>query len=137
MANKRILFVRNNEALIKVDGPVGAVTLSLATDLLGVNEVLDGNTPTVNITMISWTGLPSGTFTVSRNGVNLIAGSGWGSLGSEGNVIETSFNTNDITITTATAETQIWIRVHKLKGYATKMEPEQFGQYDNINAVGS
>lgn len=134
---KRIIFLRNNEALIKVDGVVGAVTITLATDLLGSNEVING-TPTVNITSVSWSGLPSGSFTISRGANNLVSGAGYGNLSpKEGTFYENGNNTTDITVTTTTAEMQVWIRLHKVAGYATKIEPEQFGSYDNPNAAGS
>jgi hypothetical protein len=134
---KRIIFLRNNEALVKIEGAIGANTIDIDVDLLGANEVLNGQTVTVNITAVSWSGLPTGTFTISRGGANLVAGSGSGSLGSPSSFFENGSNTIDITVTTATAEMQVWIRLHKVSGFGTKIEPEQFGSYDNITTAGS
>jgi len=129
---KRIISLRNNEALIKIEGAAGANTIDLDVDLLGAWEVLDGATQTVNIVGITWT-TTTGTATIVRNGVTIATCAGpTGSLTpNAGFHMDNGGNTNDIVITTAAAEVQIWIKVHKVGGYKTKIQPEQYGSYDD------
>lgn len=134
---KRVISLRNNEAIIKIEGAVGATTIALATDLLGANEVLDGNTPIVNIAGIIWTGT-TGTATIVRNNVTIAALSGNGALTSQqGFQGDNGGNTFDLVITTAATEFQVWIKLHKIQGYQTKIQPEQYGSYDNPNSATS
>lgn len=136
---KRIISLRNNEALIKIEGAVGANTIALATDLLGAWEVLAGTpTPTVNIVGIMWTSSGGGTATIARNSVNIVSCvGGYGSLTAADGWFDNGQNTSDIVITTATAEVQIWIKVHKAAGYLTKYQPEQFGSYDDPTSISA
>jgi hypothetical protein len=134
---KRIIRLTNNEALIKIEGAAGTNTISLATDLLGAGEALDGGTQTATITNVTWT-TNGGTFTIVRNGVTLVSSSApVGHLGPQQNFFDDGGKTSDIVVTSATAEVQVWIRVHKVGGFKTKFEPEQFGSYDNPAASGS
>jgi hypothetical protein len=56
---------------------------------------------------------------------------------------ESTANTSDISVTiadaagTAAKQGELWIRVRKVSGYASKTETAQFGIYDNLTAVGS
>jgi hypothetical protein len=130
MATKRLISLRNNEALVKIEGAAGAVTIGLATDLLGAAEVLDGGTQTVTLAGIRWTSV-TGTATIVRNGVTIASIA----AGSVGNFMENFYDdggkTNDIVVTTVTGEVQIWLKLHKVGGYKTMIQPEQFGSYDN------
>lgn len=137
MAAKRLISLRNNEAVVKIEGAAGAVTIGLATDLLGAGEVLDGSgVQNVTITGLRWTSI-TGTATIVRNGVT-IASIG---AGTAGNFYETFYDdggkTFDIVVTSTTGEVQIWMKLHKTSGYKPKFEPEQFGSYDNPAASGS
>jgi hypothetical protein len=136
---KRIIYVRNNEALIKIEGVAGTQTISLATDLLGANEVLNGQTPTVNFAGMVWTSGPTGFATIVRNGVTIASAIGCGSLSpNNGFQFDNGGNTNDIVVTTTGADDmQIWIKLHKIAGYQTKIQPEQYGSYDNPNSATS
>lgn len=126
---KRFQKITNNEVMVKIEGAVGANTISLATDLLGPREALDGATQKVNISAIIWTS-NGGTATITRNGVTLVALSGpMGKLTKEENFFEAGGNTFDIVITTSTAEVQIWLKLHKVGGYRTTFTPEQLGSY--------
>ena len=128
---KRVISLRNNEALVKIEGAAGANTIDLDVDLLGAWEVVDG-TPTVNIVGIVWT-TTTGTATIVRNGVTIAvcAGSTGSLTPNNGFHLDNGGNTNDIVVTSATAEVQIWLKLHKVAGYKTKYQPEQFGSYDD------
>jgi hypothetical protein len=127
---KRIISLRNNEALVKIEGAAGANTIALATDLLGAHEVLNGVTPAVNFAGMTWTSV-DGTAIIERGGVVIASTSGCGSLGpNEGFHMDNGGNTTDVVVTT-TGEVQIWIKLHKIAGYQTKIQPEQYGSYDD------
>jgi len=138
MATKRVISLRNNEVLVKIEGAAGAVTIDLDVDLLGAHEVLDGQTVTVNIAGIVWT-TTTGTATIVRNAVQVMSCAGpTGSLGpNNGFQLENGGNTNDIVITTATAEVQIWLKLHKVKGFQTKYQSEQYGSYDDPTSASA
>ncbi len=137
MATKRLVSLRNNEAIVKIEGAAGAVTIDLDVDLLGGGEVLDGATQSVNIVGITWTSTV-GTATIARNAIVVASTpAGSGSLGQLQNFFEDGGKTHDIVVTTAGGEVQLWIKLHKVGGYKTKFEPEQFGSYDNPAASGS
>lgn len=129
----------NITARVKIQGAVGANTIALATSLLGSNEVIDG-VPTVNIIGVQWTGAAGGVITISRGGVNVITLSA-NSPGTLTNINDSWYdnfnNTSDIVVTTSVAECQCWLTLKKLSGYQTKIEPDQFGPYDNTTVIGS
>lgn len=134
---KRVVSVRNNEALVKIEGAAGAVTIDLDVDLLGAGEELNGGTQTVNIVGITWMSTV-GTATISRNSIVVASTpAGAGSLGQLQNFFENGGNTSDIVVTTTGGEVQLWIKVHKIGGYKTKFQPEQFGSYDNPTTAAS
>lgn len=138
MATKRVYSLRNNEAKVKIEGAAGPITIALATDLLGAGEVLDGSgIQNVSITGIAWTST-GGTSTISRNGIVVASTpASAGSLGQLQNFFEDGGKTFDLVVTTSGGEVQIWLTLHKITGYKTKFEPEQFGSYDNPAAAGS
>lgn len=119
MANKRILRVSHTDAVIKVDGAAGSVTVSLGTDLKLASETV--NTPSVNIIGMIVTGASGGMVTVARNSVNLYQmvtdNSPTIDLLEFGNTSDNTFATNDIVITTTGTESQIILKVRKVSGY--------------------
>lgn len=130
MATKRILKLTNTEAIVKVDGAVGPVTIDLDVDLKLATEDIVG-TPTVNITAMQVSGKAGGLASVSRNATNL-----WDlqantaelvDLMNFGTATDTTFNTSDILVTTATAETQLVLRLRKVAGFRTKIRAAETG----------
>ncbi len=130
MATKRILKLTNNEAIVKVDGSVGSVTIDLATDLKAAWETISG-TPTVNILVLQASGKPESVISVARNSVNL-----WDlqSNAAQGiNLLEIGacadnvLNTHNIVVTIGGAEGQLILKLHKIAGYQTTIRPEQTG----------
>ena len=130
MATARILKLTNQEAVIKIDGSVGPVTINLATDLLLPTEVISG-TPSVSILQMHVAGRPGGLASISRGGVNL-----WDLQTSTAEKIDmlsfggTADNTNateNIVVTTSGAETQLLLKLRKNTGYLSRIRPEETG----------
>lgn len=136
---KTILKNHNQSAVIKVGGTAGSATIDLQTDLLAATQALDGDTQTVNIVSVTTAGLLGSSITITRGGVPVMAfapeNSGKIQLNESG-FVDTQGNTSDIVVTVAGAEAHIYLVVHKVGGYATKVETAQFSIYDNVNAVG-
>ena len=109
------------EALVKVAGTDGNVTINLDTDLLSTSEVLSGVTPTVNIAAVTWTGSVAGIITITRNNVvvmTLNAGaSGFLDFGGQIFPPDSTENTSDIVVTISGGQAECWIRLRKVAGY--------------------
>lgn len=138
---KTILKNTNQETIIKIAGTAGSATIDLQTDCLDPNQALDGDTQTVNIAGIQWTGLTGATVTIARNSVNVstinAADAGTLYLAEGYGYVDTTENTSDLVVSIAGAEAQCYIKLRKVSGYATKIETAQFGSYDNPAVVGS
>ena len=56
---------------------------------------------------------------------------------------ENTANTSDISVTisdaagTAVKQGELWIRIRKVSGYASKIETAVYGVYDDLTQVGS
>lgn len=130
MATKRVLRLTNTEAVIKVDGTVGSVTIDLQTDLKLATEELVG-TQRVNIVVMQSSGKPNSVISVARNGVNLWdlqANAAQGlNLLEIGGVSDSTENDSDIVVTSAGAEGQLILKLRKVSGYKTLIRTEQTG----------
>jgi hypothetical protein len=135
---KTVLKNTNQEAVVKITG-VGTETIDLQTDILAATQALDGETQSVNIIGIQFTGLATSTITIVRGGTTVT------SLSAEGNEYvefgagysETTSNTADIVVTIGTANAQAYITLRKVGGYATKVETATYGAYDDPTRVGA
>jgi hypothetical protein len=135
---KTVLKNTNNEAVVKITG-IGAETIDLQTDILAATQALAGETQTVNIVGIQFTGLATSTITIVRGGTTVT------SLSSEGHdyielgagYSETIGNTSDIVVTIGTANAQAYITLRKVGGYATTVETATYGIYDDPTIVGA
>jgi len=140
MATKRILKLTNTEAIIKIDGSIGTVTIDLDVDLVGANEVAPvGSVPTVNIVSMFATGDTSGLVTITRNGevlynlsTNTVAKVDLQDLGG---LTDPTNNTYDIDVTTSGADCQLIIKLRKISGYKTKIQTEQYSVYDDPDVL--
>lgn len=130
MATKRILKLTNTEAIVKIDGTVGAVTIDLDVDLKLATEDIVG-TPAVNILTMQVSGKAGGVASVARNSENL-----WDLLANTGEIVDlnniggisdTTHNTSDIVVTTSGSETQLLLRLRKVAGFNTKIRPAETG----------
>ena len=138
---KTILKKTHQEAVVKVAGTAAAGTISLASDLLPTGQALDGGTQTVNIVGVTWTGAADGIVTVTRNSVVVMTlqANAAGALEFNGQMMlpDTIENTSDVVVTISGAQAECWLRLRKVGGYKTTVEPEQFGIYDNPAVAGS
>ena len=130
MATKRILRLTNTEALIKVDGAVGSVTIDLDVDLKLATEAISG-TPRVNLVVMQVSGKTNSIVSIARNGVNL-----WDlqanaaeciNLLDLGGASDSTENASDIVVTSTGAEGQLLLKVRKLSGYKALIRPEETG----------
>lgn len=135
---KTILRKTPQKVAVKAAGSGVTETITLATDLLASTEVVSG-TPTVDIQAIYWTGAAAGVATITRNSVVIatLSGAHSGSLDFTSAEFRDSVgNTSDIVVTT-TGQMEVWLKLRKVTGYASKIETAQFGSYDDTTAVGS
>jgi len=139
--SKTIVKNVHQEAVVRVAGDSGSATVDLSVDLLNTGLVLDGSTQSVNITGVNWTGGTGGIITITRNSVvvmTLQAGAA-GMIFFDGQTMppENTENTSDIVVSISGAQSECWIKLRKVSGYKTTIEPEQFGPYDNPSVAGS
>ena len=138
---KTILKKTHGEAVVKVAGTDAAGTIDLGDDLLPTGQVLDGSTQAVNIIGVSWTGAANGIITITRNSVVIMTlqANAAGSLEFGGQMMQPDSiaNTSDIVVTISGAQAECWLRLRKVSGYKTTIEPEQFGALDNPAVAGS
>lgn len=112
--------VTYDEGIFKVQGSAGSSTISLATDLLGSNEVING-TPKVTIAGLSWTGTLDSIITITRNSViifTLQAGAtGFLDFGGQMFPPDNIEDTSDIVVTINNNQGELYIRLRKVAGY--------------------
>jgi hypothetical protein len=138
---KTVLKNVNQEAVVKVAGTDAAATIDLSTDLVASTQALDGETQTVNIVGLVWTGATNGIITLTRNSVVVatLQANAAGSLdfGGQQMIPETINNTSDVVVTISGAQAECWVRLRKVSGYATKVEYATYGAYDDESRVGA
>jgi hypothetical protein len=138
---KTILKNTNQEAVVKVAGTAAAATIDLSVDLLPASQALDGDTQTVNIAGLVWTGASGGVITITRNSVVVatLQSAPSGAIDFTGQMMipDTVGNTQDIVVTISGAQAECWIRLRKVGGYATKVETATFGAYDDETRIGA
>jgi hypothetical protein len=138
---KTVLKNTNQEAVVKVAGTAAAATIDLSVDLLAASQALDGDTQTVNIAGLVWTGASGGVITITRNSVVIasLQSNAAGALDFTGQMMipETIGNTSDIVVTISGAQAECWIRLRKVSGYASKVEYATYGSYDDETRVGA
>jgi len=139
---KTFLRKTHQEAIVKVAGTSATATIDLSTDLLPASgQVLSGDTQTVSIVGVTWTGGTGGVITITRNSVvimTLQAGAA-GMLYFDGQTMppDSIEATSDIDVAISGAQCECWLKLRKVSGYGTTIEPEQFGPYDNPAVAGS
>jgi hypothetical protein len=138
---KTVLKKTKNETVIKLTNNTGTsqtATIDLQTDCLLSSEEL-GATQAVNIVNVYWTGQSGSNFTLTRNSVKIIGGTGDQpqkfSFEGEG-FVDSINNTYDI-VATMNNEIYVYLTLRKTSGYISKIETAQFSIYDDTNAVGS
>lgn len=132
---KTVMKLTETLAIVKISGTTPE-TITLATDLLSPTQIVSG-TPKVGIGYLSWT--TGGNIKISRNSVDvydLYTNTGEFDLSGNGGMLDTINGTSDLVVTITTGGV-IFLTLRKVEGYASKIEPYKYGQYDNTSAVGS
>ena len=148
---KTILKKTHQEAIVKIAGTGVTEVISLTTDLLPATQVLGATgSQTVTITGVTWTGNTDGIITIRRGGIGGLGATGIvmtlqanaaGQLDFSGQAMipDTSGSTSsdDIEVAITGAQAECWLKLRKVRGYTTTVEPEQFGSHDNPTVAGS
>lgn len=139
---KQIVRNTHGEAVVKVYGAASTTeTINLATDLLNTGLILDGATQTVSITGVTWTGGADGIVTISRNSVATMTlqANAAGMLLFDGQTMppDTTNSTFNIVVAISGAACECWLKLRKVSGYKTTIEPATFGSYDDPAVAGS
>lgn len=139
---KTILKLTERDAVVKVAGTAGSATIDLQTDLKRSNEVLaEGKTQKVSIFGVQWTGTVDAVVSIVRNSVTIMTlncGAA-GALEMTGQMMvpDNVEEASDLEVTVTGTQAEVWLRLRKEDGYQSMIETSEFGQYDNVNAVGS
>lgn len=146
---KVILKKTHQEAIVKVAGTAATETISLTADILPTNQVLGATgAQSVSITGVTWTGNTDGIITISRGGVGASGATGVvmtlqanaaGQLdfGGQQMIPDPIGSTSNIEVAISGAQAECWLKLRKVAGYTTTVEPEQFGSLDNPSVAGS
>jgi len=134
--NKRILKLTNTEAIIKIDGDVGSATIDLQTDLLGPYETLiQDENQVVAITMMVVSGVPQGVVKISRNSILLyhlsVDACAVIDMQALGPFSDATLGTHDIVVETTVQKCELIIKLRKISGYFTRINPTGGGVYNN------
>lgn len=146
---KTILKKTHQEAIVKVAGTGVTEVISLTTDLLPTTQVLGATgAQSVSITGVTWTGNTDGVITISRGNVGASGATGIvmtlqanaaGQLDFAGQAMipDPLGSTADISVAISGAQAECWLKLRKVAGYTTTVEPEQFGSHDDPTVAGS
>lgn len=140
--SKTILKLTHQEAVISIKGSAGTEVIDL-DGLVAVGQVLGDDPRLVNIVGVSWSGHSTAHATITRGGTEAhmtLPGVAPDFLDFSGQDMPPQIDNNgaDITVVMdASEEMQVWLKLRKVQGYVTTVEPEQFGHYDDPTVAGS
>lgn len=138
---KTVLKKVHQEAIVKVAGTDASATIDLSADLVATGQTLDGSTQKVSIVGATWTGASDGIITIARNSVTVMTlqANAAGSLYFDGQTMipDNTEEASDIVVTISGAQAECWLKLRKVSGYKTMVEPEQYGSYDDPTRVGA
>lgn len=130
----------NLETVIKFQGvalDTGIITLA---DLGATTQARNTDAPVVNMVKFLSTGLLTSGVTITRNGTVVLVAAPENApvldLNTSG-ISDNVANDKDLTVSITGAAATGYIVLRKVSGWSTKVEPEQFGSYDNVNQVGA
>lgn len=133
---KTVLKKTQLESIVKVAGTAAAATIDLDVDLVADSEAAGtSGTQRVNIVGVVWTGASGGVITITRNSVVIMTlqAAPFGVIDFSGQqmISDSIENDEDVVVTISGAQAECWLRLRKVAGYNTKIQPEQFGSYDD------
>ena len=136
-----VLRNTHQETIVKVAGTAATAPIDISAAIIAPGQALtSGGTPKVSIVGYVVSTLAGATVTVTRNGVNVITVPGGVNdvvRFNENGFMDNIQEDQNIDVTIAGAEAQIYLILRKTAGYSTKIEPATFGAYDDETAVGS
>lgn len=139
---KYILKNSSKDCCVKVSGPAGTVeTITLNSDLLLPTEVVSSSiTPKVNIIGLTWTGALNSISQIVRNGVIIATmqadTTGQFDFEGQGMCPDSVENRSNLVVTITGGQHEVWIRLHKVEGYESKIETGVYSVYDDVTKVG-
>ena len=143
MAATRTTIIRNTnlETIIKYEGSSTdtAATIDIST-LAASTQARNSDTPTVNIVKFMCSGLLTAGVQIVRNGVNIVSAAPENAPVldlTQNGISDNVQNTSNIVITTTGAASTGYLVLRKIAGWSTKVEPEQYGSYDDVSRVGA
>lgn len=136
---KSIIKLNEGEAVVKVAGDSGSVTIDLQTDLLSPTHILEA-TQNVTIVGVGWTGAGDNIF-VERNSIRVLTlpSSNPDYIDFSGQDLppDNTASTFDIVVSkSGTGNVELYLKLRKVSGYRSNLEPAAFGPYDNPILVG-
>ena len=138
---KTIMKKTHQEAIVKLAGTGAAATIDLSADLVAAGQALDGSTQKASITGVTWTGAADGVVTITRNSVVIMTlqanAAGMLEFVGQSMIPDNIEEASDIVVTISGAQAECWLKLRKVSGYKTTVEPEQFGSYDDPTVAGS
>jgi len=137
-----ILKKTQTEAIVKVAGTAAAGTIDLDVDLVASTESAGtAGTQLVNISAVQWTGAAGGVITITRGSVVIMTlqanASGNFDMTGQEMIPDSVENDSDIVVTISGAQAECWLRLRKVAGYNTKIQPEQYGIYDDETSTSA
>lgn len=133
---KTIMKLTETLAIVKISG-AGTETINLSTDLLSSTQTLSG-TLKVGIGYLNWSA--SEAITIVRNSVDVFKlhlNANEFDLSGNGGMLDLTQSDQNIVVTMGAGGGVCFLTLRKMGGYASKIEPWRFGQYDDTAAVGS
>lgn len=134
--NKTVLKATQLEAVVKVEGTAAAATIDLDVDLVAATEAAGtAGSQLVNIAGVMWTGATGAQIQITRDGVIIAtlqaAPAGYLDFAGQSMINDNIENDQNIVVTISGAQAECWLKLRKVAGYNTKIQPEQFGAYDD------
>ena len=131
----------NLETIIHFDTVLAESGTITIANLAASTQARNSDTPAVNIVKFISTGELGAGLRIVRNGKNIIACSPENApmldLNANG-ISDNTNNTYDIVVTNDVAKPVTgYLVLRKVAGWSTKVEPEQYGAYDDVTRVGA
>jgi len=134
-----VLKATHREAVVKVSG-VGTETIDIGAGLLPASGQVISGIPAVNIVGFHVNAKSGSSITVTRNSVAVMTMDGPivdTAQFNEVGFVDSEENTSPIEVAISGADAQLYLILRKEDGFATTVEPEQFGAYDDPTVAGS
>lgn len=133
----------HQDVVVKVAGEAGSTATIDLDSLIAAGQIVDGRegaVKKVDIAAVTWTGHYDSIITISRNGVVIMTlpstGANFLNFNGQDMPCDNIENESDVDVSIAGAQGEVWLRLRKVAGYRTTIEPEQFGPYDDPTKAG-